>query len=134
MYKYVYTCRLYQHAYIRLQSSKVFMCISLKMTNRWDTFDCQKRLGQLNNTPKPRRPGVRCTRSALVCTSCSRGVQENGAICLVVLQTAEILGLIICFAIHFLCMPTTLTFPSTSSTAYIHLHNVACMEQIIKSH
>ena len=45
-----------------------------------------------------------CTTSALVCTSCTRGVQENGAICLVVLQTAEILGLIICFAIHFLCV------------------------------
>ena len=45
-----------------------------------------------------------CTTSALVCTSCTRGVQENSAICLVVLQTAEILGLIICFAIHFLCV------------------------------
>ena len=56
---------------------------------------------QLNNTPKPRRPGVRCTTSALVCTSCTRGVQENGAISLVVLQTAEILGLITCFAIYF---------------------------------
>ena len=43
-----------------------------------------------------------CTTSALVCTSCTRGVQENAAIGLVVLQTAEILGLIICFAIHFL--------------------------------
>ena len=31
---------------------------------------------------------------ALVCPSCTRGVQENGAIGLVVLQTAEILGLI----------------------------------------
>ena len=41
----------------------------------------------------PRRPGVRCTTSALVCTCCTRGVQENGAIGLVVLQTAEILGL-----------------------------------------
>ena len=51
-------------------------------------------LDKLNNTPKPRRPRVRCTTSALVCTSCKRGVQENGAICLVVLQTAEILGLI----------------------------------------
>ena len=29
---------------------------------------------------------------------------ENGAIGLVVLQTAEILGLIICFAVHFLCV------------------------------
>ena len=35
-----------------------------------------------------------CTTSTLVCSSCTRGVQENGAICLVVLQTAEILGLI----------------------------------------
>ena len=35
---------------------------------------------QLNNTPKPRRQGVRCTNSALVCTSFT-GVQENGAIC-----------------------------------------------------
>ena len=32
--------------------------------------------------------------SALVCTSCTRGVQENGVIGLFVLQTAEILGLI----------------------------------------
>ena len=42
--------------------------------------------------------------SALVCNSCTRGVQENGEIGLVVLQFAEILGLIICFAIHFLCL------------------------------
>ena len=34
---------------------------------------------------------------------CTRGVQENTAIGLVVLQSAEIQGLIICFAIHFLC-------------------------------
>ena len=33
---------------------------------------------------------------------CTRGVQENGSIGLVVLQTVEILGLIICLAIHFL--------------------------------
>ena len=45
-----------------------------------------------------------CTTSALVCTSCTRGVQENGSISLVLLQTAEILGLIICFALHFLCV------------------------------
>ena len=45
-----------------------------------------------------------CTTSALVCTSCTCCVQRNGAIGLVVLQTAEILGLIICFAIHFLCV------------------------------
>ena len=57
---------------------------------------------QLNNTPKPRRPGVRCTTSALGYTTCTIGVQDNAAICLVELQTAEILGLIICFAIHFL--------------------------------
>ena len=50
----------------------------------------------------PPMPGVRCTTSALVCTSCTRGGEENGAIRLVVLQTAEILGLIIYFAIHFL--------------------------------
>ena len=37
-------------------------------------------------------------------SSCTFGVQKNGVICLVVLQTAEILGLIICFAIHFLCV------------------------------
>ena len=42
--------------------------------------------------------------SVLVCTSCAPGVQENAAIGLVVLQSAEILGLIICFAIHFLCL------------------------------
>ena len=48
--------------------------------------------------------GTRCTTSALVCTSCTRGVPENAAIGLVVLQTAEILGLIILFAIHFLCV------------------------------
>ena len=40
--------------------------------------------------------------SALVCTSFTRGVQEYGSIGLVVLQTAEILGLMIYFAIHFL--------------------------------
>ena len=57
-----------------------------------------------DNTPKRRSPGVRCTNSALVCTSCTRGVQENSAIDLVELQTAEIQGLIICFAIHFLCV------------------------------
>ena len=56
----------------------------------------------MNNTTKPRRSEVNCTTSALVCTSCTRGVQENGVIGLVVLQSAEILGLIICFAIHFL--------------------------------
>ena len=42
-----------------------------------------------------------CTTSTLVCISFTHGAQENGAICLVVLQTAEILGLMICFAIHF---------------------------------
>ena len=41
---------------------------------------------------------------ALVCTFCTRDVQENGAIGLVILQTAEILGLIICLATHFLCV------------------------------
>ena len=45
-----------------------------------------------------------CTASGLVCTSCTDGVQEKGAIGFVVLQTAEILGLIICFATHFLCV------------------------------
>ena len=59
---------------------------------------------QLNNTSKPRRPVVRCTTAALVCTSCTRGVRENGAIGFYVLQSAEILGLIICFRIHFLCV------------------------------
>ena len=42
--------------------------------------------------------------SALLCTTCTRGVQENGGIGLVVHQSADILGLIICFAIHFLCV------------------------------
>ena len=42
----------------------------------------------------PRRPEIRCTTSALVCTSCTRGVQENSSVGLVVLQTAEILGII----------------------------------------
>ena len=37
---------------------------------------------------------VGCTTSALVCISCTLGIQENSAIGLVVLQTAEILGLI----------------------------------------
>ena len=57
---------------------------------------------QLSNTPRPRRPEVRWKTSDLVCTSCTRGVQEIGAIGLVVLQPAEILVLIIFFAIHFL--------------------------------
>ena len=45
-----------------------------------------------------------CTPSALVCTSSTHGVQQKGAICLIALQTAEILGLITCFATHFLCV------------------------------
>ena len=45
-----------------------------------------------------------CTPSALVCTTCTHDVQGKGAISLVVLQSAEILGLIICFAIHFVCV------------------------------
>ena len=49
-------------------------------------------------------PGVRCSNSALVYASYTRDVQENAAVGLVVLQSAEILGLIICFAIHFLCV------------------------------
>ena len=47
----------------------------------------------LNITPKPKWPRVECVTLALVCTSCTHGVQENGAIVLVVLQSAEILGL-----------------------------------------
>ena len=35
--------------------------------------------------------------SASVCTSCTPGVQENAAIVLVVIQCAEMLGLIIMF-------------------------------------
>ena len=35
-----------------------------------------------------------CTPSALVCTSSTHGVQEKGAIGMVILQTAETLGLI----------------------------------------
>ena len=31
----------------------------------------------LNNTNNPGRPGVRCMTSALECTCCTRGVQEN---------------------------------------------------------
>ena len=34
-------------------------------------------------TPKPNWPGVGCMTSDLVCTSCTRGVQKNGAIGLV---------------------------------------------------
>ena len=56
--------------------------------------------------PKPNWPGVGCTTSDLVCTSCTLSVPENGAIGLVVLQTTEIIGLIICFAIHFPCVFT----------------------------
>ena len=52
----------------------------------------------------PRRPGVRCTTSALVCLSCTSGVQGNAAIGLILLQSAEILWLIIYFAKHFLCV------------------------------
>ena len=40
--------------------------------------------------PKPNWPGVGCTTLDLVCTSCTCGVQEYGAISLVVLQTTEI--------------------------------------------
>ena len=58
----------------------------------------------LNNTPKSRRPGLGMTTSALKCTCCTHGVQEKFKIALVALQSAEILVLIICFAIHFLCV------------------------------
>ena len=44
------------------------------------------------------------TTKPIAAFSCTRGVQENAAIGLVVLQSAEILGLIILFAIHFLCV------------------------------
>ena len=50
-------------------------------------------------TPKPIWPGVGCTTSDLVCTSCTCGVQESGAIGLVVLQYTDILG--ICFFIFY---------------------------------
>ena len=50
-----------------------------------------------------------CTTSDLVCTSCTRGVQNNGAICLVVLQSTEILGLIISFTLHFLLLSNEIT-------------------------
>ena len=59
----------------------------------------------MNISPKPNWPGV--GSSNLVC-ACTRGVQENGAIELVVLQSTEILGLIICFAI--LAMFNNLSF------------------------
>ena len=49
----------------------------------------------VGNTSKPRSPRVRFTTSDLVCTFCIRSVEENGAIGLVVLQSTEILGLII---------------------------------------
>ena len=42
--------------------------------------------------------------SAVVRTSCTRGVQEISAIGSVVLQSAEILGLILGFAMHFICV------------------------------
>ena len=53
----------------------------------------------MHNTPKPRRQGVRCTTTALVCTALTCGVQENAAIGLVVLQSAEILHI---FRVTFL--------------------------------
>ena len=46
--------------------------------------------------------GLRCTTSGLVCTSCTRGVQGNATIGLVVQQTAEILGLIIIYVLQFI--------------------------------
>ena len=52
----------------------------------------------------PRRPGVRWTTSALVCTSGTPGVQENTAIGLFVLKSAEIQELNICFEKQFLCV------------------------------
>ena len=54
---------------------------------------------------QPRRPGVRCTTSVLVWTSCTRFLQENAAIGLVVLQSAKILGLIICLAMSSTSLP-----------------------------
>ena len=63
-------------------------------------FPCVK----LNITPKPRRPGVSCTTSALVCTSCTPGVQENAAIGLVVLQFSEIIVLIINYVLQYISL------------------------------
>ena len=79
-----------------LQTAEILVLIICIAIN----FLCVK----LNNTPTPMRPGVRCTTSAFVCNSCTLCVQENAAIGLVVLQSAEILWLIISFAIHFLCV------------------------------
>ena len=46
----------------------------------------------------------RCTTLALVCTSCTRGVQENASISLVVLQSAETMGKVynLSFGLYFL--------------------------------
>ena len=77
-----------------LQSAEV-----LEYVSQYISYACI-----LNNTPKPRRPGVMCTTSSLVFTSCTRGVQENSAIGLIVVQSAENKGLIVCFTIHFLCV------------------------------
>ena len=52
----------------------------------------------------PRISAVWYTTKQIATFSCTPRVQENCAICLVVLQTAEILGLIIYFAIHILCV------------------------------
>ena len=41
---------------------------------------------------------------SFVYTSCTIVVQENAAMDLIVLQSAKFQGLIICFAIYFLCV------------------------------
>ena len=66
--------------------------VVLSKTKPIATFSCTQRVQEVH------------TKAEDVCTSCTRGVQENGTIGLVVLQSAVILGLMICFAIHFLCV------------------------------
>ena len=91
--------------YVRVHlNAPTLLCDRLIVHDHNNNNNCNTLISrQLKNTPKPRIPGVKCTTSALIRTSCTRGVQENAAIGLVVLQSTDIVGLIICFAIHFLC-------------------------------
>ena len=71
--------------------------INPRISAVWST---PKPIAPFSSTPRVQevhtkaRPEVMCTTSALVCTSCTRDVQENGDISLVLLKTPEILGLI----------------------------------------
>ena len=79
---------------VLLQTAEI-LCINHMFRNRFPMRDNRMIPLSLRDQRKGVRPGLWYVHLEQV---------ENGAIGLVLLQTAEILGLMICFAIHFLCV------------------------------